>query len=142
MRKYLMFLSLAGASVLAGCDTSPEEGASAPAPDAPGESRAVALPDDFPGDILLPEDTRLVLVSHPLPGDTFLEGRSSESAEAIVEGFAKRLVDAGYVLMDRDKITDPLELYFEGKGIETGNLRVRDDGADRDFMLTFTAASQ
>ena len=133
MRKYFMLVRLVGASILSGCDASPE---------AVEQGAELTLPADFPGDIVLPEDTRLVLVSHPLPGDTFLEGRSSESAEAIVEGFAQRLADAGYVLTDRHKIADPLELYFEGKGIEGGNLRVRDDGAERDFMLTFTGGSQ
>jgi len=106
------------------------------------QEKTVKLPADFPADIVLPEDARLVLASTPVPGDIFIEGRSRQSAETIIEGFAKRLADAGYVLTDRSKITNPLELYFEGKGVESGNIRVRDDGADRDFMLSYTEESQ
>lgn len=137
-----MLIGLVGAGILSGCGSPSENSASAPEVEAQAGGKTVKLPADFPSDIVLPEDTRLVLASTPVPGDVFIEGRSRQSAETIIEGFAKRLADAGYVLTDRTKIIDPLELYFEGKEVEGGNIRVRDDGADRDFMLTYTKAGQ
>ena len=141
MRKYAMLIGFVGVGILSGCGSPSDNSATAPAAAQAG-SKAVRLPADFPSDIVLPEDTRLVLASRPVPGDVFIEGRSLQSAETIIEGFAKRLADAGYMLTDRSKIVDPLELYFEGKEVEGGNIRVRDDGADRDFMLTYTKAGQ
>ncbi|WP_109806164.1 hypothetical protein [Sphingosinithalassobacter portus] len=140
MPKYAIFFGLAAASLLPGCGSPSEDAASTSQSQA--EAKAVELPADFPSDIALPDDTRLVLVSRPLPGDVFIEGRSRQEAKAIVEGFATRLADAGYVLTDRSKTVDPLELYFEGKGVESGNIRVRDDGTERDFMLTYTEAAR
>ncbi|QSB43540.1 hypothetical protein IDJ81_09085 [Tsuneonella flava] len=142
MRKYATLIGLVGASILSGCGSSADQSATAPQVETQAGGQAVKLPADFPSDIVLPEDTRLVLASTPVPGDVFIEGRSRQSAEAIVEGFTKRLSDAGYTLTDRAKTTDPLEIYFEGKQVEGGNIRVRDDGADRDFMLTYTKAGQ
>jgi|GEM_PF-4785282 len=142
MRKYAILIGIVGTSILSGCGSPSDDSVTAAEVEAQAGGKTVKLPADFPSDILLPADTRLVLASTPVPGDIFIEGRSRQSAETIIEGFAKRLADAGYVLTDRARIIDPLELYFEGKGIEGGNIRVRDDGADRDFMLTFTKAGQ
>ncbi|MBI1402778.1 MAG: hypothetical protein GC147_06165 [Porphyrobacter sp.] len=142
MPKDKVMIGLIGACLLAGCGASPGDSGETLSDEAPAGNRNVALPDDFPADIALPEDARLVLVSRPLPGDVFIEGRSAIGAKEIVEGFAQRLADAGYTLTDRATIQDPLELYFEGKSVEGGNIRVRDDGGERQFMLTYTEAGR
>ncbi|OCC23621.1 hypothetical protein MB02_10650 [Croceicoccus estronivorus] len=140
MRRYTILVGLVGVCTLSACG-SPSDSSPANS-ETQGQERTIALPADFPADIVLPEDARLVLASTPVPGDVFIEGRSEQSAETIIEGFASRLADAGYVLADRSQTIDPLELYFEGKSVEGGNIRVRDDGGERHFMLTYTKERQ